>query len=172
LMVNQKREQALIVAALERVIKDLRGIASNRLSPIGLDRGLAQALEAMVEKQRGLGIPVTFLVDTDYTEPKTLSSLARHELYFVAQEAVVNAVKHAEASQINVSLVRALNGVQVAVVDNGKGFDARGMLKGRETRGIGIMQARASRIGAKLVVESQLARGTAIRVEWRAAEGE
>jgi len=169
LMVNQKREQALIVAAIERVIKDLRGITSNRLSPIGLDQGLAQALEAMVEKQRRLGLPVSLSVAARYCEPKALSSLARHELYYIAQEAVVNAVKHAEAGDIQVSLAGDCEGMQLAVTDNGKGFDARAMLAGRETRGVGIMQARANRISGRLSIVSQAGCGTAIRVDWHPA---
>jgi signal transduction histidine kinase len=166
LMVNQKREPALVVAAIERVIKDLRGITDNRVNPSGLGQGLAQALEAMTDKQRYTGIPVTFSLAEGYEEPPSLSLLGRRELYYVAQEAVVNAVKHAQASQITVSLSRAGDTVQLSITDNGKGFDAKGLLGGRATRGVGIMQARASSVGGKFSIGSQPGQGTTVRVEW------
>lgn len=169
LMVTQRREPAVIVAAVERVIKDLRGMTDRRLSPMALDQGLAQAIEAMVDKQRYLGIPVSFTVAENYAEPPALSSLARRELYYIAQEAVTNAAKHAGASRIMVSLARADDAVQLVVADDGKGFDARGLMAGRATRGLGIMQARAARIGGQFHIESGVAGGTIVEANWRPA---
>lgn len=165
LMVEQKRDSAILFAALERVITDLRELSNQRLSPAGLSQGLPQALEAMVVSHQQLGLPVSLYVDESYATAGSLSRLAERELFYIAQEAAVNAVKHARANRITVCLSGSNDQVRLTISDDGQGFDSETTLKGSPTRGTGIMHARASRIGGTFSTSSKIGYGTEVVVE-------
>lgn len=96
--------------------------------------------------------------------------------YRIAQESLNNVVKHAEASQVSVSLSTFRNpsdgiqpggeSVRLVVKDDGRGF-----IPGVETSnklGQGIMRERAAAIGAALVIDSQVGSGTTVSLTWTA----
>jgi signal transduction histidine kinase len=106
-------------------------------------------------------------------------------LYRIAQEALNNVVKHAQAGHVEVSLrcpswpeggrgngpaAAAHTGVvgqryaEVCVQDNGRGFDPTDLRPGE--LGLQIMRERAVSIGAELEIRSEPGRGTQIRVAW------
>lgn len=85
-------------------------------------------------------------------------------LYRIAQEALSNITKHAEASQVTVKLARGDAAVQLTITDDGQGFDpddvpARHM-------GLDIMRERADAMGAAITITSQPGAGTSIVVAW------
>lgn len=90
-------------------------------------------------------------------EPFALPGSHDVALLRVAQEAVGNAVRHAGASRITVTLTYLPDEVTVDIVDNGNGevIEDRGF-------GLGSMRARVADLGGSLVVESSPGRGTAI----------
>jgi signal transduction histidine kinase len=165
LMVEQERSRAIISAGLEQVIANLRELSDHQLSPQGLNRGLPQALEAMVETQRQLGLPVSLEIAASYTDGEPLSPFVSRELFYIAQEAVVNALKHATPSRVEISLTRPNSRqVQLRIWNNGRAFDVAPNLIGREAHGMGIMQARANRIGGQLTIHSHPDSGTEVTV--------
>jgi signal transduction histidine kinase len=94
-------------------------------------------------------------------------------LYRIAQEALNNVIKHAQANRVTISLC-SLPGadrwedqqqITLSVSDDGRGFDP-----GRvppDHMGLGIIRERAERIGAEVGVESEPGRGTEVMVRWR-----
>ncbi len=93
-----------------------------------------------------------------------LRSDAQAELLRVAQEAITNVVKHAGAGSVCVSLGQQNEHVQLAVTDNGRGFDPAHVVPQRDG-GFGLigMHERVARIGGRLDVCSTPGAGTAIR---------
>ena len=83
-------------------------------------------------------------------------------LYRVTQEAVANAVKHADATEVLVCIERERDLIRLVVEDNGKGFRQRGRTKGL---GIHIMKYRASVLGGTLMIDPRPRRGTKITCE-------
>jgi signal transduction histidine kinase len=85
-------------------------------------------------------------------------------LYRIAQEALNNALKHARANSVKVSLQQAESRVMLVVLDDGTGFDLR---IARRAGGFGLrgMEERANRLGGRLLVQSSPGKGTEIRVE-------
>jgi signal transduction histidine kinase len=79
-------------------------------------------------------------------------------LYRIAQEAVANSLKHANASEITVSLERTDDGIVLTVSDDGHAK------RGRRGGGLGtlIMKYRAHAIGAILKIKSTKTRGTTV----------
>jgi signal transduction histidine kinase len=79
--------------------------------------------------------------------------------WFIACEAVANAVKHAEASSVRLSAVRNNGRLLLSIADDGAGGANPG---GRGLRGI---SDRAEAIGGKLSVESKPGHGTVVKAE-------
>lgn len=95
-------------------------------------------------------------------EGADLSREEQLQVIFILQESLSNIRKHAQAKLVEVSLINR-RGFTLSIRDNGIGFDT-GRLKENEGShiGLGIMQERARRIGAKLSVQSQAGQGTEI----------
>jgi signal transduction histidine kinase len=85
-------------------------------------------------------------------------------LYRIAQEAMNNVAKHANASSLIVDLTGGDGHVHLSVADDGYGFDAAEVSAG--SMGLEIMRERASGIGAELAVSSQPDAGTTVEVTW------
>ncbi len=85
----------------------------------------------------------------------------------VLQEALVNVKNHAAANQVSISLATDDGEVQLAVQDDGRGFDPE-MLPhdGREHFGLSIMRARAARIGGQIDIRSAPGEGTRLVLRW------
>ena len=87
-------------------------------------------------------------------------------LYRLAQEALNNVVKHADASEVRVTLECRPAEVMLAIHDDGRGFDPAHT--NPDTFGLQSMRERAAQIGATLQIQSQLHQGTIVAIEWRA----
>jgi signal transduction histidine kinase len=85
-------------------------------------------------------------------------------LYRIAQEALNNVVKHAQASHAAVDLFTESHRVTLHVRDDGRGFDPNDVKTGR--MGLGIMRERADGIGARVTLQSQPGEGTQVTVTW------
>ena len=80
-------------------------------------------------------------------------------LYRIAQEAIHNAVKHAQAHEVNIRITNSPTSVRLEIRDDGIGFDPR-----MPTDGLGLpgMAARADRLGGSVTVESAPGHGTVV----------
>lgn len=83
--------------------------------------------------------------------------------YRVAQESLNNIIKHGQAKQARIRLIRTKMQTSLIVTDNGSGFDL-----GTSSRGIGLqsMWERARSIGALFDIKSKLGRGSQVRLTW------
>ena len=84
-------------------------------------------------------------------------------VYRVVQEAVNNAVRHSEASCVDIRFIREKDALVVTVEDDGKGFDLE---SDKSDQGVGIqgMYERASMVGGRLDITSKAGRGTTVRL--------
>jgi signal transduction histidine kinase/CheY-like chemotaxis protein len=85
--------------------------------------------------------------------------------YRVAQEALNNVVKHAEAQQVVLTFDFAVGEATLCVSDDGKGFAPDRVRPG--ALGLGIMHERAAEIGATLLIDSELGAGTTLTLHWQ-----
>ncbi|MEP0712981.1 sensor histidine kinase [Algoriphagus sp.] len=86
-----------------------------------------------------------------------LNSLEGVNYYRVAQEALNNAIKHAEATHIKIVFSRQNGHIRVCVEDDGKGITKESL-----GNGLGNMRNRAARIGRELKIDSTLGHGTQV----------
>lgn len=128
--------------------------------PLLEERGLIGALDSRlraVEARAGLATELR----GDGAE--RLSPEAEQELYRLAQEALNNVLKHAQARHVCVRLDVSKDRAVLEVADDGVGFESA--LRGGDGFGLPGMRERAARLGGKLQVESAPGAGTRVRVE-------
>ena len=97
--------------------------------------------------------------------PRRLSVAAEHHLFRIAQEALTNAVKHAQASRASVSVAFTEDAVELTVSDDGRGIPSEKPAHGFHF-GLSGMRERARALGTRLELESAPGIGTTIRVRW------
>lgn len=135
--------------------------------------GLVAALESLVQGVTpDCGAEVDLLTDPAQAV-EDIPTHAAAALYRIAQEALSNAVRHAGADRIVLSLRRTADALVLACTDDGRGFDSEGMRTlraapedpGRHHFGLSSIEQRAALLGADLRLESELGRGTRVIVE-------
>jgi signal transduction histidine kinase len=97
--------------------------------------------------------------------PPPLGAAAAGQVFRIAQEALQNALRHAEAERIEVRLEDGGGKLVLTVADDGRGFDASApVLRGRRL-GLTSMEERAAELGGRLAVQSRQGEGTTVRLE-------
>ena len=133
------------------------------LFPVRLEEeGLADAVEELTAS-----ISKLYKIKCDFSSsgalPTMHNGVAMH-LHFIAQEAIMNAAKHSQASVITVRLLKENDDLVLSVQDDGVGFLAAD--RDRDGMGIGIMRYRAKVIGAVLELQTQPGQGTQITCKY------
>jgi signal transduction histidine kinase len=153
---------------LVRLSEDVHAL-SYRLHPSLLDDlGLVEALNAECDGfSRRESIPVEF-------KPRDVPRDVRPDtalcLFRVAQESLRNVARHAGASAVEVSLRKVDGGLEMAVRDNGTGFDST-QDRGRHSLGLASMKERVHLLGGELDIDSVPGSGTTV-VAWVRLNGE
>jgi signal transduction histidine kinase len=165
------------LAEMRTLLLELRPAALVEAEMNELLRQLAEALRGRVR------VPVTVEVDRECPLPPEV----KVALYRIAQEELNNVAKHANASQVAVSLHSSPlsrpgkeagcegaplslpgrgGGVRVEMIirDDGHGFDPHSVPP--DHLGLGIMRERAEAINARLTIQSEVGRGTEVVVVW------
>jgi nitrate/nitrite-specific signal transduction histidine kinase len=169
-----ERNQDEGVKRLEEVRQLTRGALAEmrtlllELRPAALSEAeLPHLLTQLGESIRGRArIPVTINV----VGQCLLTPDVKVAFYRIAQEALNNIAKHAQAHQVKVDLVCEMDKVTLSIRDDGKGFDTGNIRP--ESFGVGIMHERAAKIGATISVVSQPGHGTTIAIAWINSPGQ
>jgi hypothetical protein len=134
---------------LAAVADDLLGVVGG-VAPVPLGGG------GLVEAVRAIAARSPVHVSVDGTEEAIGSPEAEAALFYVCSEAITNAIKHASASRIDVSIERHRDELVARIVDDGRG--------GADPRGSGLegLAARLAARGGRLRVESPRGAGTVI----------
>jgi len=159
---------------IDRLINELRRMSYN-LRPSTLDDfGLVVALDVLCKDFAKLNrLDAQFSAD-DRLRPSADANVDI-AIYRIAQEALANVAKHAEATQVKVRLERRNGLIAVTVEDNGNGFDMESARRKRKTgHGLGLvsMRERAELLGGSFLLESVRRGGTTVHAEFPVAEGD
>lgn len=157
---NASATLATVQRHLRTVGEHLRLLA-RELRPLQLsDLGLGECLRALA---RGMAAKDTAIsVEVPSTLPR-LSEEVEVAVYRVAQEALANAVRHAQARSIALTVTTAARTLALEVRDDGRGFD-RDALHSRAL-GLVAMEERAVALGGRVAVRSAPGAGTTVRLE-------
>jgi signal transduction histidine kinase len=141
---------------LHEAIDEVRSILEDLRSPPVSGSGLVAALERLAARTHAT-IPCKYIGH----KPICMSdSYAAGTLFRIAEEAVNNAVLHAKAKKITISLIDRGNIVSMRIRDDGIGFDSSGSNGGGE--GLESMRRYARAIEATLRIQSRRGRGTTV----------
>ncbi|GAA2950855.1 MULTISPECIES: GAF domain-containing sensor histidine kinase [Streptomyces] len=153
-------QQVAVLAA--EAVDELRA-AVVELRPAALDEdGLIATLRNQVRVlDRAHAARVTF----ESSGVRALPSAQEEALLRVAQEALHNALRHAEAAHVSVSLDRQGPATVLRVVDDGSGFDVHTVRREGRHLGLVSMRHRAGSVGGRLTVVSEPGKGTTIQME-------
>ncbi len=152
---------------LKNIIKEVRRVAFN-LTPSSLnDFGLTPTIKKFCQEVGELmGINVTFENKTHFIN--RLNTKVETHLYRIIQEGVNNAIKYAQATQIQVVFNHNVYKLNIEIIDNGTGFDYVSLQdKGHfaeSGHGIFNMKERASFINGQFEIETAVGQGTKIKV--------
>jgi two-component system sensor histidine kinase UhpB len=142
------------VAHMQREVKDILG----RLSPARLvELGFAAAVEDLVAFWRARRPEIEFVVDLSAADDEAAFEALHETLYRVVQEALSNAMRHARAGRVSVSLARAGGELVVRVEDDGAQTGADAAVGGG--RGLAGMRQRIEAAGGSLSVQRGRPRG-------------
>ncbi len=150
--------RSAIVALAREGAADTREIAHGLYPQRLLDVGLTGALQSAADVVTRAGLRLDF--DADERATTRLGEAERLAVLRVAEEALHNALRHADASRIGVSLTMKTGAVVLEVIDDGAGI-AVGAADGL---GMRTMRERAAHVGAHLVVEHDAPGGTVVRM--------
>lgn len=141
------------ILLMDRSIQEMRHLAHS-LMPESLNRfGLKPVLEEFTQGSKLIHFYF-------FGEEKRLSEKIEINIYRIACELINNALKHANASEINVQLLISGTSISLTVQDNGIGFDSQNIKNGLAT-----VRSRTELLGATLNIYSQPNKGTEIMVE-------
>jgi signal transduction histidine kinase len=121
---------------------------------------LTQLADAFVGRVR---VPVSLGLEGDCE----LTQEVKLVVYRVAQEALNNIAKHSGAKHVGLQLTCRPGSVSLSIRDDGLGFDAGSIPP--DHMGMAIMRERASSVGARLRIESQVGRGATVELDWGSA---
>ncbi len=155
------RTQRLVehsVSAVHRFARELRPTVLDDLGLIPALHAYGQNLAA----RRKLRIQMTAFHGVE-----ALSIAKRTVLFRVAQEALNNVARHAQASAVVVAIIQTPKGIQMEISDNGKSFRVRETLLAKSNKRLGLvgMRERIEMIGGSLAIDSAPGRGTTVRTE-------
>lgn len=145
---------------LENLSKSTR-VIMNDLYPTALGEwGLAYAVRDYAERLfANLNIRVIYELDnTDARMPSYMERL----LYRIAQEALVNIIKHADAGTVTIRLSIDQDKCMMVISDDGRGFDVEAVAPDR--RGLQIIKERVMVIGAEFELQTGIGEGTTLKI--------
>lgn len=140
---------------VEQITRLIRGVMSDLRPPMLDDLGLIETLYwygDQISSRTGL----TVLMESD-TNKLDLPSHIENALFRIAQESLSNVVKHAQASEVRLSLEIIDDCTRLIVADDGVGYDPDHLVEPVEDRGWGllIMAERAEAVGGRCWIESR-----------------
>ncbi len=159
---DRERRAGQVRESLQRSLQRIRQLMRGLESLDAQEQRLGDALRHLAERIAG-----TFHVDCRFEEqahPALGDRGVNNHLFYIAREAIMNAVQHARARRVLLRLTRgAAGGVRLEIENDGMAFDPQAA----DGRGLGlrIMRYRAERIGAAFSIETPPGRGARVVVE-------
>lgn len=154
---------------IRNTIDETRRLIYNLRPMLIDDLGLVPTLERLVDKfKEDSGISIKLLVnDSNKSNQAYINSVILLTLYRVAQEALNNICKHANATKIKLVVLIKSDNLILSIEDNGIGFDIIEMREhiSKTAFGLLMLKERVGFLGGKFSIQSKKGKGTIVQVE-------
>jgi two-component system sensor histidine kinase UhpB len=157
----------------QRTLDAVRALSHDLRPTILDDFGLIAALRWFGDEYtRTFGVPVT--IDINRVPEERLTPEAELALFRVAQEALTNSGKYAQATQTGVTLAGEDGAVVLTVTDNGRGFDPAATTGPTRQGGLGLygMRERVELLGGQFEIDAAPDRGTRVVAQIPLSDGD
>lgn len=142
------------------VINEIRQLSRSLMNPSLGDLGLIDALQDLFENVRATR-KLNVVLDAENCCTRDLPDCLELTLYRIIQEALNNAVKHAQATTVSVSLHQKQQGIELVIQDNGVGFDPE---KTKQGAGLKNIQNRVYLANGTLKLQSRPGAGCTLSI--------
>ncbi len=158
-----------VIPLTQKTIEEVRRIVKDLRPSILDDLGILATITWFCREFQNVYADIRIEREIDIQEDDIPSPL-KTVIYRILQEALNNVAKHSQANLVQLSLHKSDSGIELAIQDNGQGFDLARILSLKPSqRGFGLasMRERAELSGADFEIVSSAGKGTAIRVGWK-----
>ena len=158
---NITSTQRLVEKSVDIVHRFARELRPTVLDDLGLIPALGSFMKDYTENT---GVRVSLKA---FAGIELLDNARRTVLYRVAQEALTNVARHAQASRAEVSIEDLDGVIRMEIKDDGKGFEVEGSSRAKKSNRLGLlgMRERVEMVGGSFSVESAPGKHTTIRVD-------
>ena len=155
------RTQRLVESSVNAVHRFARELRPAVLDDLGLIPALLAYGKSLAARKK---IKIQL---TAFDGVEALNSTKRTVVFRVAQEALTNVVRHAQATQVEIVISKIPGAIRMEIRDNGKSFQVEKVLLAHNHKRLGLvgMRERVEMVGGLLAVESTPGTGTTVRVE-------
>jgi signal transduction histidine kinase len=137
----------------------LQGLRSTEVPSTTLEQSLSDFQEELAPADRAR------LRILKMGRPKPVDAAVLQQIFLIAREALLNALRHSDAKRIEVEIHYSPRKLRVTVRDDGTGIDAQLLHSGRKAHwGLTVMRERAAHIGGRLRIRSRRAAGTQVEL--------
>ncbi|MBC7925986.1 MAG: hypothetical protein H7039_10055 [Bryobacteraceae bacterium] len=152
-----------VVQLVRQVVEEGRDAVRGLRSPESGQEDLAEAFARVSDE---LGVQHNALVRVIVTgHLRPIHPIIRDDIYRIGREALVNAIRHSNATNIEIEMEYSAKHLRIVIRDNGTGIDAQVIESGRSGHwGLTGMRERAGRIGARIWLVSSAAAGTEVEL--------
>lgn len=158
--INEKDQQIFdnIATLLEESTTEVRNLSHSMMPKSFAVSGLTMAVKEFLDKIRKTNFRVNFSVEGNFEPISEANALM---IYRIIQECVVNVLKHASASRLDVSMIAEQNEIDVMIEDDGIGFNIN---EQEAAAGIGMknIRSRIEYLSGRLDITSNKNQGTLI----------
>lgn len=149
-----------IIDLIDKACVELRNISHNMI-PTGMEQfGLIQSLQSIIKKINNSGKTI-FNLDT-YNLNDRFNRELELSLYRITLELINNIIKHSNAKNATIQLIKNEESITLMVVDDGKGFEVN---KIKEGMGLHNIKSRVDVFNGKLTIDTQPQRGSTFIIE-------
>lgn len=142
---------------------EIRRIAHNMMPEVLMKMGLVNAVKDLSDNiSSGRALKASLEVHGMY---ERLNSPMEIMLYRIIQELLNNIIRHAQATEVIIQIIRDGNRLSVSVEDNGCGFNAS-EADGKIHTGIETVKSRVNYLNGKLTIDSQKGIGTTVMMDF------
>jgi signal transduction histidine kinase len=155
------RTQRLVANSVDAVHRFARELRPAVLDDLGLIPALTAYSKSLAERKK-LKIHMTAFGGVE-----ALGNVKRTVFFRVAQEALTNIARHAQATKVTMSIREVSGAIRMEISDNGQSFDVKKAIFSKNPKRLGLvgMKERIEMVGGKLAIESLPGRGTTVRAE-------
>jgi len=161
-----------LIPVVQQASEEVRQIHTNLRPSLLDDLGIVMTVSWFCREfeKLYLGIRIEKAIEV---EEKDMPECLDIVVFRILQEALNNVAKHARANLVRVSLKETRGQIELAVEDNGRGFDAKdaySLMTPKEGFGLTSMKERTELSGGIFVIESEKGAGTTVRASWPVKE--